>query len=106
MDRVREPALNLNGGVINVQLLKFPANAPFNWTTGTLNLQQSVTFDTSIIGFTGDAFGPSLTLGAGQTLEEMVNETIGGTGVFATAFELRMWSGDHSRRVVIWIAFS
>jgi hypothetical protein len=86
-------AITLSGnGTIDAAALSFdsvPLNADglpasqFNWTTGTLNLTQNVTWDSALPKTTtSGAFGSVLTLGAGKTLKVSGNETIGGSGPF------------------------
>jgi T5SS/PEP-CTERM-associated repeat protein len=78
-------AVNLSGGTINAAALNFNgAPSLFNWTSGTLNLTTSVTFDSGATATsTSAAFGPSLALGVGQTLMVTGDETLGGAGSFA-----------------------
>jgi T5SS/PEP-CTERM-associated repeat protein len=77
--------INLMGGTIDAGGLNFNGMpSHLNWTAGTLNITNSVTFDSAAAGTTTSAaFGPALTLGTGQTLEITGNETLGGTGAFA-----------------------
>ena len=79
-------SVNLNGGTINAGGLEFFGAYPglFNWTSGTLNLVSSITWDpASLSSTTPDAFGPALTLGNNQTLIVTGNETLGGSAAFA-----------------------
>jgi T5SS/PEP-CTERM-associated repeat protein len=77
--------VNLNGGTINTFNLNFDGNPTLlNWTSGTLNITNSVTFDSAApANTTSAAFGASRTLGTGQTLKITGSETLGGTGAFA-----------------------
>jgi fibronectin-binding autotransporter adhesin len=77
--------INLSGGTINTGALNFNGvSSLFNWTTGILNLTSDVTFDSAAAGTTTSAaFGPSLILGANQTLMITGNETVGGAGSFS-----------------------
>jgi hypothetical protein len=84
----------LNGGTINAEALNFNGGpSDFNWTSGTLNLTSSVTFDPSGSTTTGKAFGSSLTVGTNQTLIVTGNETLGGTGPFSLTLNS---GGTHS----------
>jgi fibronectin-binding autotransporter adhesin len=75
-------ALNLNGGTINTAAIAVPA--PFNWTSGTLNVTSNVTWSpTGGPTVTSGAFGAAWTLGANQTLMITGNETLGGAGLFS-----------------------
>jgi hypothetical protein len=78
-------ALNLNGGTINTAALNFGGvPALFNWSSGKLNLTQSVTWDSAAAATsTSAAFGPALALGSDQTLTITGDETLGGTGAFS-----------------------
>jgi hypothetical protein len=77
-------SVNLSGGTINAAALDFNGvPALFNWTGGTLNLTQSVTWDPSAAAnSTSAALGPSLVLDNTQTLAITGNEVLGGTGAF------------------------
>ena len=76
---------NLSGGTINtpnINLYAIPSL--LNWTSGTLNITSNVTFDASASSVTtGAAFGPSLSLGNGQTFMISANESLGGVGTFS-----------------------
>ncbi len=78
--------INFLGGVINAPSI-YTGGQPslFNWTEiGTLNITSDMTLDaTDSSTWTGAAFGRSLTLGSGQTLQVNGNEVIGTTGGFA-----------------------
>ncbi len=77
--------INFTGGVINTPSI-YTSGQPslFNWTGGTLNITSDMTLDaTDSSTWTGAAFGRSLTLGSGQTLQVNGNEVIGTTGGFA-----------------------
>jgi hypothetical protein len=78
-------SINLNGGTINTAALYFDGvPSSFNWTSGTLNLTTSVTFDSAAaVSSTSDAFGSGLAVGANQVFLVTGNETLGGTGAFA-----------------------
>ena len=77
-------AFNLSGGTVNTAALDFNGNpALFNWTSGTLNINSNVTWDSLASSTTTSAaFGSALTLGTGQTLMVTGNEGLGGTGPF------------------------
>jgi hypothetical protein len=77
-------AVVLSGGTINTPGLNLEGNpATLHWTGGTLDLLNSVTFDsTASSSTTGGAFGSSITLGSNQTLIVTGNETIAGSGSF------------------------
>jgi T5SS/PEP-CTERM-associated repeat protein len=76
--------INLNGGTINTAALNFNGTPSLlNWTGGTLNITNSVSFDSTAAGTTtGGAFASALTLGSGQTLKITGSETLGDTGSF------------------------
>jgi hypothetical protein len=62
-------AVKLSGGTINTSSVSLTDLSQLNWTTGTLNLTAGADFDPAQgPGSTGGIFGPSLTLGANQTL--------------------------------------
>ena len=76
-------SFNFNGGTINAAALDFSGvPARFNWTSGTLNLTQNVTWDPARPDSTSVVFGPLLALGANKKLMITGNETLGGTGAF------------------------
>jgi T5SS/PEP-CTERM-associated repeat protein len=77
-------AVNLHGGTINTTGLNFNGNPSLlNWTSGTLHLTTSVTFDSSApSNTTGAAFGFARTVSGGRTLKITGNETLGGVGSF------------------------
>ena len=77
-------AFNLSGGTVNTAALDFNGNpALFNWTSGTLNINSNVTWDSLASSTTTSAaFGSALSLGTGQTLMVAGNEGLGGTGPF------------------------
>jgi hypothetical protein len=77
--------VNFIGGTMAASVLNFNGNpALFQWTSGTLNVTASVAWDpTAAPTSTSAAFGPSLSLGNGQTLEVTGDETIGGAGAFS-----------------------
>jgi hypothetical protein len=87
--------ISLSGGTINTAALDFNGvPSLFNWTSGTLNLTSSVTFDSAAGSTTTSAaFGSSLTVGANQTLVVTGNEGLGGTGTFALTINS---GGTHS----------
>jgi fibronectin-binding autotransporter adhesin len=76
--------VNLAGGTIAAGALDFNGTPSlFSWTTGQLNVNSNVTWDSAAAGTsTSDAFGRSLTLSSGQILDVNGNETLGGTGPF------------------------
>jgi hypothetical protein len=78
-------AVNLSGGTIIATALDFNGTPSLlNWTSGTLDLTSNVTFDPgAAASSTSAAFGPSLTVGANQTLIVTGNETLGGTSPFS-----------------------
>ena len=77
-------SVNLSGGTINAAALYVDGNPSLlNWTSGTLNMTQSVIWDPTDLETTSEAFGASRTLGANQTLMVSANETLGGAGAFA-----------------------
>ncbi len=77
--------LNLAGGTINATTLNFDgAPGRFNWTSGTLNMKQDVTWDSGAASTTTSAaFGTARSLGNNQTLLVNGNETLGGVSTFA-----------------------
>ena len=79
-------ALNFSGGTINAPAI-YTGGHPslFNWTGGTLNVTSGGLILDSADGttWTGGAFGPALTLSAGQTLQVDGPEDIGTVGGFA-----------------------
>ena len=77
-------AITLNGGTLNVSNLNLAANpTKFIWNSGTLNINNDVTWDGSVPSTsTGGTFGSALTLNANQVLSITGNETIGGAGPF------------------------
>jgi fibronectin-binding autotransporter adhesin len=84
VSNVAGSGITLSGGTINTAALDVNGvPSLFNWTSGTLNLANSVAFDPAAgPTTTGAAFGSSLTLGNNQTLNITGNETIGGAGIF------------------------
>jgi hypothetical protein len=76
-------AINLNGGTINTLALNDGATPGlFHWTTGTLNFISGMTFDPA--GPSNEAaFGSSLNLISGQTMQASGIEALGGVGPFA-----------------------
>ena len=78
-------SINLSGGTINTANLSVNGvPALLNWTGGTLNLTQSVTWDSGASSTsTSTAFGASKALGNNQTLMVTGNETLGGSGAFS-----------------------
>jgi hypothetical protein len=77
--------ITLGGGTINTAELDLNGTPSLlKWTSGTLGLTAGVAFDsTADPTTTGAAFGTSLALGSGQTLNVTGNETIGDTALFA-----------------------
>ena len=78
-------SINLEGGTINAPAI-YTGGDPsrFNWTGGTLNLTSHVILDAADSNtWTGGVFGPSLNLGAGQTLQVEGDEVIGTIGGFS-----------------------
>jgi T5SS/PEP-CTERM-associated repeat protein len=73
--------INFSSGTINAAALNFNGTPSLlNWTGGTLNINNNVTFDSAAAGTTtGAAFGASKTIGSGQTLKITGYETLGGT---------------------------
>ena len=62
-------SLNLNGGTISTSYMNVGAPSIFSWTSGTLSITRSTTFDLgSNSSSSWHAFGSALDLGAGQTL--------------------------------------
>ena len=78
-------SVNLAGGTINTGSLNLDGHPELlNWTSGTLDLTTSITFDSAAVGTTTSAaFGSALALGSNQTLAISGNETLGGVGAFA-----------------------
>jgi fibronectin-binding autotransporter adhesin len=78
-------SVNLSGGTINAAALNFGGvPALFHWTSGKLNLNSDVVWDSlGAPTSTSAAFGSSLVLGSNQTLMVTGNETLGGTGFFS-----------------------
>jgi hypothetical protein len=77
-------ALNVNGGTLNVGGLNlFGDPTRLNWTSGTVHLLNSVTWDSGAAGTsTSAAFGSSLTLANNKTLSVTGDETLGNSGFF------------------------
>ena len=77
--------MNLSGGRINASALVLNGHPELlNWTSGTLELTTSITFDSAAAGnTTSAAFGAARTLASNQTLIVTGNETLGGVGAFA-----------------------
>ena len=73
-------AVNLSGGTLNSTSLNFN-RALFHWTGGTLNLTTNVVLTNNSNGASvnhiASSLGPTLTLGAGQTLKTTGSESIG-----------------------------
>jgi hypothetical protein len=80
----RYATVNLAGGTINTSAINFSGASPppLIWTSGTLDLTSTVTFDPLGSSTTGAAFGSSLSVGANQTFIITGNEGLGGTGAF------------------------
>jgi fibronectin-binding autotransporter adhesin len=81
--------LNLAGGTINTGGLNLHGTPSLlNWTSGTLNINSSVTFDSAAAATsTGAALGSAKGLTSGQTLKLTGDETLGGTGAFALTLD-------------------
>lgn len=84
-------ALTLAGGTINTTELNLHGSpATFNWSNGTLNLTNDVTWDSAAeVNTTASTFGSQLILANNQTLKVTGDETLGGLG----AFNLQLISG-------------
>ncbi len=76
--------LNLRGGTINTGFVNHDAGSTLNWTAGTLNITNDMTWDplANPSNTMGSLFGSAVTLGTNQTLEVTGNETLGGAGAF------------------------
>ncbi len=86
--------LTLSGGTITTNgfnLSKTPAR--FKWTSGTLILTSSVTFDPDGGAFTGETFGHELFLTNGKTFNVIGDETLG----FNAFFDLEVDTGGAHR---------
>lgn len=86
--------ITLTEGTINAAALNFNGMPSlFDWTGGTLNITNNVTFDSAADGTTTSAaFGTARIISTGQTLEITGYETLGGTG----AFDLTINGGIHT----------
>jgi hypothetical protein len=80
-----QTSVNLTGGTINTEALDFDGEpALFSWTSGTLVFTEGLTLDPGEgPDTTGDAFGPSLTVGTEQVLVSFGNQILGGTSSFS-----------------------
>jgi T5SS/PEP-CTERM-associated repeat protein len=76
--------LNLRGGTINAGGLNFNGNPSlFNWSSGTLHITSSVTFDPAAApDTTSAAFGSARTIAGSRKLKITGSETLGGVGGF------------------------
>ena len=79
-----ETSLRLYGGTINAAALDLGGTPSLlDWTSGKLNITQSVTWDSAAaVTTTSVAFGSALALSSNRTLMVTGNETLGGAGPF------------------------